>query len=367
MNLPDEHFLYDKDEVADAVTEAQRLAFGPILFQAAVCLRDFGILAYLKRCGAQGAALDEIAEDAGLSVYAAGVLLDAGLAARVLFEKDGRFFLGRVGLTLIGNTMTRVNMDYVRDICYAGMANLGQALKEGKPAGLEVFGLGDWPTIYPALSSLPEPARTSWFAFDHHYSDDAFGPALPHVFRHRPGHIYDVGGNTGRWALRCAAHDRDVRVTVLDLPEQLALLQCEIDKERPEIAARIGGYPVDMLRELHDKPLPGEADAWWMSQFLDCFSEAQIIGILTRVHQAMKPGARLFILEPLCDRQRFEAGALALDAISLYFTCMANGNSRFLRFRMLEECLARSGFATEEVIDGLGIGGHTLMIAVPRE
>ncbi|MDR2787483.1 MAG: class I SAM-dependent methyltransferase [Candidatus Accumulibacter sp.] len=364
MPPSDERFLYDEDAVesADAVTEAQRIAFGPILFQAAVCLRDFGILAHLKRRGAQGAALDEIAGDSGLSAYAAGVLLDAGLAARILFEKDGRFFLGRVGLCLLGNTMTRVNMDYVRDVCYAGMANLGQALKEGKPAGLKVF--GDWPTIYPALSSLPEPARTSWFAFDHHYSDDAFELALAHVFRHRPGHIYDLGGNTGRWALRCAAHDRKARVTVLDLPEQLALLEREIGKESPDVAARIGMYPVDILR---DGPLPGEADVWWMSQFLDCFSEAQIAGILARVRRAMKPGARLFILEPLCDRQRFEAGALTLAAVSLYFTCMANGNSRFLRFRMLEECLARAGFVTEEVIDGLGIGGHTLMIAVPGE
>lgn len=364
MNPSEEHFLYDKDniEAADVVTEAQRIAFGPILFQAAVCLRDFGILAHLKRSGDQGAALSEIARNSGLSLYAAGVLLDAGLAARILFEKDGRFFLGRVGLCLLRNTMTRVNMDYVRDICYAGMARLGQALKEEKPAGLKIF--GDWPTIYPALSSLPEPARTSWFAFDHHYSDDAFGPALSHVFRHRPDHIYDLGGNTGRWALRCAAHDRKVRVTVLDLPEQLALLQREIDKENPDVAARIGMHPVDILR---DEPLPGEADAWWMSQFLDCFSETQIVGILARVRQTMKPGARLFILEPLCDRQRFEAGALSLNAGSLYFTCMANGNSRFLRFGMLKECLARCGFVTEEVVDGLGVGGHTLMIAAPGE
>jgi hypothetical protein len=46
---------------------------------------------------------------------------------------------------------------------------------------------------------------------------------------------------------------------------------------------------------------------------------------------------------------------------------MANGNSRFLRFRLLEECLARCGFVMEEVIDGLGVGGHTLMIAAPGE
>jgi hypothetical protein len=155
-----------------------------------------------------------------------------------------------------------------------------------------------------------------------------------------------------------------MRVTVLDLPEQLALLKREIAQTPPDVAARIDMHPVDILR---DEPLPNEADAWWMSQFLDCFSLDEVVVILTKVRRAMKSTARLFILEPLCDRQRFEAGALTLNAISLYFTCMANGNSRFFRFPMLEECLARSGFVIEEVIDGLGIGGHTLIIAVPGE
>jgi hypothetical protein len=361
MTASDKLFSYDDDPVdaAAALLEAHRIAFGPIIFQAAACLRDFGVLAYLKRRGAEGATAGEIAADARLSEYAAGVLLDAGLSARMIYEKEERFYLGRVGLCLLKNKMTRVNMDFTRDICYAGMANLKRSLEEGRPAGLNVF--SDGPTIYPSLPSLPEPARTSWFNFDHHYSDDAFEAALPCVFRHEPRHIYDLGGNAGQWALRCAAHDPDVRVTVLDLPEQIALLRREITGRGPDIAARIDAHPIDFLK---DETLPGDADIWWMSQFLDCFSVEQVIGILTRIRRVMRPGARVFILEPLCDRQRFEAGALALNASSLYFTCMANGNSRFFRAKMLDECLIRAGLATEETVDGLGIGGHTLTVAI---
>ncbi|MDR1425083.1 MAG: class I SAM-dependent methyltransferase [Azoarcus sp.] len=363
MTVSDKPFVYDHDNVgvADAVLEAQRIAFGPIIFQAAVCLRDFGILACLKRRGAEGATLDEIVADSALSGYAAGVLLDAGLSARMIYEKEERFYLGRVGLCLLKNKMTRINMDFIRDICYAGMANLGQAIREGAPGGLSVF--GNWPTIYPALSSLPEPAKKSWFAFDHFYSDNAFSPVLPHVFRDHPRHIYDVGGNTGRWALRCVEYDADVHVTVLDLPEQVALLEGELAAQQPDFSTRIHARPINILE---DGALPGEADVWWMSQFLDCFPENQIIGILTRIRRAMKPDARIFILEPLCDRQRFEESALTLNVTSLYFTCMANGNSRFFRAKMLEEYLGRAGFMIEETIDGLGIGGHTLTIAVMR-
>jgi len=33
--------------------------------------------------------------------------------------------------------------------------------------------------------------------------------------------------------------------------------------------------------------LPNQADIWWMSQFLDCFSEEQIVSILSLIHQHM--------------------------------------------------------------------------------
>ena len=41
-----------------------------------------------------------------------------------------------------------------------------------KAEGLKVF--GNWETIYPALSTLPEEVKNSWFEFDHLYSDSGF-------------------------------------------------------------------------------------------------------------------------------------------------------------------------------------------------
>jgi hypothetical protein len=98
-----------------------------------------------------------------------------------------------------------------------------------------------------------------------------------------------------------------------------------------------------------------------MSQFLDCFSEAQIVTILTLIYNQIAPNSRVCILEIFWDRQQFEAGALSINASSLYFTCMANGNSRFYHSRVLYDCLRQAGFYVEQDIDGLGIG-HTLLI-----
>ena len=61
-----------------------------------------------------------------------------------------------------------------------GLFYLDEALREGKPAGLKVF--GEWPTIYEALSSLPEQVKKSWFGFDHFNSDNSFKEALELVF-----------------------------------------------------------------------------------------------------------------------------------------------------------------------------------------
>jgi hypothetical protein len=180
-------------------------------------------------------------------------------------------------------------------------------------------------------------------------------------------------------------------VTVLDLPQQIALLR-EALAGKPG-AARIDGVAVDLLAPAETAgtagaaeaaeaagaagtageevatgavTLPGEADVWWMSQFLDCFGEEQIVNILSLVRRSMKPGARACILEPFCDRQRFPAAELSLNAGSLYFTCMANGNSRFYRAEAFLPLVKRAGFLIEEEMDDIGTGGHTLLICSAR-
>lgn len=98
-----------------------------------------------------------------------------------------------------------------------------------------------------------------------------------------------------------------------------------------------------------------------MSQFLDCFSPEQIITILSNVALVMKPGARLYILELFWDAQKFEAASFSLNASSLYFTCMANGNSRFYSVEKFYRYLEMAGFEVEQRHDNLGVG-HTLLI-----
>lgn len=347
-------YQHDPLSALDAKEAAQRLAFAPIAFQAALSLRDLGILAAVDASGTHGMTLAEIAQSSGIPVYGVGVLLDMGLSTRLVIEKDTRFMLARLGHFVLHDGMTRANMDFTADVCYRGMAGLSDAIRTGKPAGLREF--GDWSTIYPALSQLPEQARHSWFAFDHFYSDHAFRELLPRVFSTRPARLVDIGANTGRWALRCCAHDADVQITLVDLPAQLDIAVDNL--QAAGFGARVQAHPVDILDA--SQALPQTGDVWWMSQFLDCFSPRQVVDILRRVRAAMPAGATLYVLECFWDRQRFEAAAYSLNATSLYFTCMANGNSRFYRCGDFVELVSEAGLALIEQIDGIGLG-HSLL------
>lgn len=353
-----EFFNQDERTAVEAKAAMQFLAFAPVAFQAARALVNLGLLAAVEKSRPRGLTVAEAAEKTGLNVYGARVLLEAGLGIG-LFTSDGEhFLLARAGHFLLRDEMTRVNFDFVNDVCYRGVAELEPSVRTGKPEGLKVF--GDWATIYEALPHLPEPARQSWLKFDHFYSDAAFAAALPVVFRQRPRRLLDIGGNTGRWAVRCVNFSPEVRVCIADLPGQLKLAEAET-RQLPG-GDRITGYPVNLLEP--DAALPENFDALWLSQFLDCFSEAQARAILGKCRRSLQPKGRMFILEPLWDRQQFRAAAFSLQFTSLYFTALANGNSRMYDSRVLLSLIRDSGFEIEEQHDGLG-GVHTLLVCRP--
>jgi cyclopropane fatty-acyl-phospholipid synthase-like methyltransferase len=236
-----------------------------------------------------------------------------------------------------------------------GLFDLEKALLHGRPEGLKVF--GDWSTIYEGLSQLPQQVQKSWFGFDHFYSDHSFDDALKIVFADHPKTLLDVGGNTGRWALRCVAHNAEVEVTIMDLPQQLALMRKQV-QEHPG-AKRIHGYGINLLdREL---PFPQPFDAIWMSQFLDCFSEDEVTSILTRAAKSMSKDTKLYIMETFWDRQIFETSAYAMTQISLYFTALANGNSKMYHSEDMIRCIENAGLTVEEIKDGIG-KGHSIVV-----
>lgn len=343
--------------------EAQRLAefiaWGPVVFQASRLMVKFGILELL-RDSERGLTRKEIVEQTGLSDYAVKCLLEASLCIGTILvdAESDRFTISKAGWFLLNDPATKVNIDFNHDVNYEGWFHLEESLKEGYPAGLKHF--GNWPTVYEGLSSLPKHVQDSWFGFDHFYSDSSFPEALEIVFKkNKTRTLYDVGGNTGKWALRCVAYDPVVKVTLLDLPQQIGLMQANIEGKTG--AERISGYGINLLNPKAKFPTMQEGpDAIWMSQFLDCFSMEEIVSILSRASEAMTADTRLYIMETLWDRQRFEPAAFCLTMTSLYFTAIANGNSKMYNTEDMTECISRAGLEIEEIYDNLG-QGHSII------
>ena len=333
---------------------AHEIAFAPVVFQVSRLMVKFGILEALF-AHPEGLTQEEIAQQTQLSPYAVQVLLEASLSIGTVIVQQERFLLSKAGWFLLKDDAVRVNMEFIHQVCYQGLFYMEEALKEGKPEGLKVF--GNWPTIYEGLSSLPQEAQEKWFAFDHYYSDNSFAEALEIVFANPVGKLLDVGGNTGRWALQCVGYNPEVEVTIMDLPQQLALMQKATEGNKG--AERIKQYPANLLDE--QVVFPKGFDVIWMSQFLDCFSPEQVTHILRRAAQAMDRHTRLYILESYWDRQRHETGAYCLTQISLYFSVMANGNSKMYYSQDMIRCAEQAGLTIEKIYDDLG-KGHSIFV-----
>jgi cyclopropane fatty-acyl-phospholipid synthase-like methyltransferase len=179
---------------------------------------------------------------------------------------------------------------------------------------------------------------------------------MPLVVTPEVHNVLDVGGNTGKFAIKCTQYKEDLQVTILDLPGQLEQARKMIDSEG--LSQRITCCPMDLLD--HSRAFPPGADVIWMSQFLDCFSREDIAELLRRSKEAMHDKSKLFILELFWDMQRFEASTYSLHATSIYFTNMANGNSQMYHSKDLLQLIDEAGMIVEEIFENVGVS-HTLL------
>jgi ubiquinone/menaquinone biosynthesis C-methylase UbiE len=311
---------------------SQQISMAPFVFQASLCLRDFGILKTLLE-HPDGLNFTELLNKIKLSHYSLGVLLDAGESCHLLSETNKKYFITAIGKLIETDPITRINMNFSQDVCYQGLFNLKEALETNKPAGLKVF--GNWNTLYEGLSVLPQKVKQSWFEFDHFFSQDCFPRALPIIFKEKPKKILDVGGNTGKFTMACTQYNPDIQMAIADHPGQIAMAKENINKAG--VADRVQYFPMDLL--IKENALPGGFDIIWMSQFLSCFSADQIVMLLQKARKALPADGHLYIMETFTDNQKFSIARFCLDMTSLYFTAMANGNSRMYRLEHFKEYL----------------------------
>ncbi len=337
------------NSIVNTLTDAQKFIFAPIAFQALSSMLDFGIIDYLDK---NSASEDEIISSLSLDEYTVRTLLQVAMANNIVELADNKFSLTKFGKLFLYDEMTKVNFNFVKEVYYLGASELFNSFKEGKPKGLHKFYV-DYPTIYPALTSLPDKFMQSWYQFDHFYSDNSFEEVFK-IISNKYNSIYDIGGNTGKFEKLCLSHNSDINITMLDLPSNVDKIKDNYDLKNCKF------HPIDVLS---DKPKYPDIknSAILMSQFLDCFSKKDIAKILTDLSRSMDKNSSLYILEPYTDMQKYRGAEYTLLHASLYFTCMANGVSKFYTIDEMKELLSQAGFNIKKQYDDIGSFNYTLL------
>jgi hypothetical protein len=346
--MQDKKFSPERQSAFEARFDAQKIAFGPVVFQCVRYAWKRGILQAIADVGDDGLSVEQLAGTGRWSVYALKVVLETCLSAGVVALQDGRYVLDKAGFCLVTDTLTQLNLDFVNDVCYQALFSLEESLDAEKPLGLKTF--GDWATVYEGLSALPEPARSSWFAFDHYYSDTSFPEILPDVFATGPARVMDIGANTGKFSLAALAANDSVELNLVDLPGQLAVADKALQDAGVRERAKL--HPIDLLDT--KAALPGGMDLVWMSQFLSCFSEAAIASIFERAAKALAPNGQVLVMDTFWDRQKYDIASYCLINTSPYFTAVASGNSKVYQSSDYVRLAERAGLKLLTARDGIG-------------
>lgn len=337
----------DKLNALEAQYEAQKIAFAPIIFQVARTMRDLGILEVLAS-NKNGLTYEELSKISNISIYGVQLLCETALSANIVSMKEEKIYLTKIGFFINSDKMTNVNMNYNHHVNYLGLFYLDEAIKNEKAEGLKVF--GDWETIYPALSTLPQKTKESWFEFDHMYSDSGFKEAIKILKESKPTSILDIGGNTGKFAIMFAKENPNINITIMDLPQQVKLAKQNIYENN---ITNISTYEANIL--LNETIIPKDFDIIWMSQFLDCFKEEQIVKILKKIVNSMSENSTIYIMEPFWDRQNNETAAYCVINTSPYFTAMANGYSKMFKYTDFAKYLKQANLEVIQLIDNIGL------------
>lgn len=344
-----------KHSPVETLTRAQRIAFAPLTFQAIGSMLDFGILELLDK---KSFSCKEIMEELKLSEYTAKTLLEVGEVSDIVEKNsDGIYSITPLGKMFLYDEMTRVNFDFVRDVCYTGASKMSASFKCEKPEGLNKF-IQKSDTIYPLIPSLPQKIKQSWYEFDHFYSDNCFEIIYRIITSNSPAKIFDIGGNTGKFEKLCLKNNPDIDITMVDLPENIEV----VSKDEELKSCKF--YAKNVLN--NEKPFPKMSGAILMSQFLDCFSKKQIEFILTNIEKSIDNNTKIYILEPFTDNQNFDGARFSLIHTSLYFTCMANGNSKMYTKSEMIELVEKSNLKVVNVFENIGPFDYTLLECVKK-
>jgi demethylspheroidene O-methyltransferase len=257
-----------------------------------------------------------IAGRTNLDPRRAEVLLRAGVALGLLkLKRDGRFALARRGAALLGVPGLEAMILHHRAF-YRDLEDPVGFLRDGSDTELARF----WPYVFGKAAEIePEVART--------YSDlmaDSQALVAEETLRtvdfRGITRLMDVGGGSGAFLAAVASAHPKLQGTLFDLPEVVPAAEERFRR------AGLGGRVTVTGGSFRDGPLPEGADAISLVRVLYDHADETVALLLERVREALPPGGRLVISEPMTGGDRPSRPGDTYFA--LYTMSMGTGRTR---------------------------------------
>ena len=239
------------------------------------------------------------------------LLLDACVAEGLLEKNDGVYLntaAGRMALVPGGPADLTKAIRYNRDV-YPAWGRLADFARTGKPVERPEIHLGE------------DPVRTKAFAASMFGRAMGIGrsvvPMVDLEASVEGGEIrlLDLAGGPAAYAILLCQENPSLKCVTVDLKAISAEAAGYVERFglRDRIECRAGDYHADTYEK-------GAYDAVTIFGALHQESPAQIVDILKRAHDALKPGGRLFVLDMMTDATRTAPKFSALFAVNMALT-----------------------------------------------
>lgn len=271
---------------------------------------------------------ETLAVRAGVPAERMATLCQAAAALGLLERtRGGAYRLGRLGAE-IASVPGLVALIRHHRLLYADLADPVGLLRGTTAPELAAF----WPYVLGGTVSASDAATYSALMAD------TQGLVAEEVLRSvrfaATDHLMDVGGGTGAFLIAAARRHPGLRLTLVDLP-------AVTEAARPRIAAaglarRIAISSADFR---HD-PIPGGADTIALVRVLYDHPDALVAPLLARMADALPPGGRIVVAEPMSGGRR---PSRFVDAYFAFYT-MAMRTGRVRTPSEIARLLREAGF-----------------------
>jgi hypothetical protein len=269
------------------------------------------------RLASSPATIDVLARDLGAHAGALGRLVRALVVLGLVDDKDGTIHLASAGKLLLEGGLgagIRAWALLVGGEYLAAWGNLQHSVKTGEVAFDHVFGTSAWrhreanPTLNEAFNRVTSGEQLRAIAGILRAYD--FSPYTQ---------VVDVGGGHGHLVAGIVQKHANLRGIVFDQPHVASAAGAALAR------ANVAGRCEVVTGSFFDGVPPG-GDCYVMKHVLHNWEDPDCVKILTRCREAMKPGAKLLVLENVLPDDPKAAEPLVM--LDLHMLAVLGGRER---------------------------------------